>query len=87
MLGSNHAHSKTEVFLDTFMLKVKMDKRILSRAQLLVYYVLPVSGEIVVASTEVNLEKCLPNKVSYLMTYTSVRLIANDLTSGRNHVV
>lgn len=63
MLGTSHQYSRTEPDIDTFALKVKMDRRIVSKAQLLVYYVLPVSGEVVVGGTDVSVEKCLPNKV------------------------
>lgn len=71
ILGTSHQYSRTEADVDTFTLKVKMDRRIVSKAQLLVYYVLPVSGEVVVGGTDISVEKCLPNKVRCNITLIS----------------
>lgn len=62
VVGKNHTYTKIETFVDKYILKFKLDPRVISKYQLIVYYTLP-NGEAVAASLDVNVEKCLLNKV------------------------
>lgn len=60
--GGNHFFIRKELNFDKFMLKFKLDPRIISNYKLIVYYVLS-NGELVAADLDVGIDKCLHNKV------------------------
>jgi hypothetical protein len=61
-IGSTHRHLKSGSSIGKFILKFKLDDKIISNYHLLVYYVSP-DGEVVSATKEVEVEPCLNNKV------------------------
>nr|XP_008195453.1 PREDICTED: pregnancy zone protein [Tribolium castaneum] len=61
ILGASHKHTKASS-IAKFTLKFKLDEKIFSNYQLLIYYVTP-EGELASANKEVEVEPCLNNKV------------------------
>lgn len=49
--------------MDKFQLKLKLDPKIISDAQLLLYYVHRKNSEVIADSKNIHVEKCLHNKV------------------------
>lgn len=63
VVGGRHKFTKFGTTYDTFLLKFKLDNKILRKYQILVYYVLA-NGDVIGDSREVQIEPCLINKVS-----------------------
>ncbi|RZC36886.1 pregnancy zone protein-like, partial [Asbolus verrucosus] len=62
IIGTKHKHIKSGSAIGKFILKFKLDERIISNYYLLVYYISE-TGEVVSATKEVEVDPCLTNKV------------------------
>ena len=62
LLEIRKKYATTNIFIDQFQLSFQLDEKVLSKSQLLVYYLL--KNEIVASSSIVDIENCLENKVS-----------------------
>lgn len=58
IVGNQHKFTKLGVSTDSFVIKFKLDRRIISKYQLLVYYITG-NGEIVAVNRQVEVSPCL----------------------------
>lgn len=62
VVGAKHKFTKIGTSVDTFSIKFKLDSKILSKYQILVYYVLP-NGDVIGDTREVAIKPCTSNQV------------------------
>lgn len=63
VIGERDRFTKLSTEIDKFSFKFKLDNRIISNVQFLIYFV-TIDGEIVSSSSKINMEKCLLHSVN-----------------------
>lgn len=58
IVGRQHKYTKFGVSTDSFIVKFRLDRKIISKYQLLIFYITDI-GEIVAATRNIEVEPCL----------------------------
>lgn len=73
IVGHQHKYTKLGVSTDSFIVKFRLDRKIISKYQLLIFYITDV-GEIVAATRNIEVEPCLMQVSTTFLYFLNYKL-------------